>query len=167
MDKYNDTEFNLIIQPILNNKEFLKIKDIKHHTTTRLDHSLRVAYHTYKITKFLRLDYKEATTAALLHDFFIDEVKDDNIVKRLRKHPGCAVKNALSHFDLSDKQVDIIKTHMFPITFTPPKYLESWIVNLVDDASAVYEEGYVISAEVKAAATFMFVLLISFLDIKL
>lgn len=149
MKIYQDNEFNKIICEVSNNKEFQKLKKVKHHGINRYEHSVRVAYYTYKITKILHLDYKESTIAALLHDFFQEEVSDKNFVVRLRKHPGIAVKNATQYFKLNEKQIDIIKTHMFPITFTPPKYMEGWIVDFVDDASAIFEQGRVIKQHVK------------------
>lgn len=167
MIKYKDSEFYWLIKPILENKEYQKTKNIRHHGITRYDHSLRVAYYTYKITKILHLDYQDTTQAALLHDFFIDEVKDKNFISRLRKHPDCAVKNALTHFELNDKQIDIIKTHMFPITFTPPKYLESWIVDAVDDVAAVYEQGTVTTRQLKTVTSFVFIMLINLLKMEL
>ena len=133
---------------------------MKHHGINRYEHSVRVAYYTYKITKILHLDYKESTIAALLHDFFQEEVSDKNFVVRLRKHPGIAVKNATQYFKLNEKQIDIIKTHMFPITFTPPKYMEGWIVDFVDDASAIFEQGRVIKQHVKIVGTFLLILLL-------
>ncbi len=166
MNKYHNREFHSLIQPVLDNEEFRKTKSIIHHGITRYDHSMRVAYFSYKITKALHLDYKEAAVAAMLHDFFLDEVKEKNTIERLRLHPLHAVNNAKKYFDLSDKQKDIITTHMFPITFTPPKYLESWIVNLVDDVSAIYEKGYSVKSELQAAATFMFILLINIIKFR-
>lgn len=167
MSRYNDLEFNCLIKSIINNQEYQKTKSICHHGITRYNHSMRVAYYTYKITKLLHLDYEDSTKAALLHDFFTDEVSNKNIVARLRQHPDCAVKNATKYFDLNEKQIDIIKTHMFPVTFTPPKYLESWIVDIVDDVAAIYEEGYNISTKFNTATTFLFILVINILKIKL
>ena len=63
-------EFELITQDIAMNTEFMKLNDFRHHGISRLDHSYRVAYYSYKIMKFLRLNYVEGTRAALLHDFF-------------------------------------------------------------------------------------------------
>ena len=166
MNQYQDTEFFLLIQPIMENKEFQRTRNIDHHGITRMDHSLRVAYFSYKITKALKLDYEEVTPAALLHDFFLDEVEEENSISRLRKHPACAVVNATKYFSLSDKQIDIIKTHMFPITFTPPKYLEGWIVDLVDDFAAIYEKTYTVKRQINAATTFMIILLINILKIR-
>ena len=167
MQGYEDSEFNWLIKPIIDNKEYQKTKNISHHGITRYDHSMRVAYYSYKVTKMFHLDYQDTTTAALLHDFFIDEVKDKNIVARLREHPDCAVKNATKYFNLNSKQVDIIKTHMFPVTFTPPKYLESWIVDIVDDVAAIYEKGYTVSNELKTAMMFLFIFFINLLNVKL
>ena len=160
MNKYKDSEFHRIVKPLLDNCPFEATKEEKHHGITRYDHSMRVAYFSYKVTKILHLDYKETTEAALLHDFFTDEVKEKNGLARLRQHPTCAVENAKKYFELSDKQEDIIKTHMFPVTFTPPKYLESWIVDIVDDVVSIYERAFWLKKEIKAVATFLLVLLI-------
>lgn len=168
INKYSDKEFSSIIKDILNIKEFQKTVYIKHHGITRYEHSLRVAYISYRITKFLKLNYKETTEAALLHDFFIDELEDKNTASKLIKHPNIAVKNASKYIDLTDRQKDIIKTHMFPITFIPPKYLESWIVDIADDLSAIYEKIYSIRIqllnamkEVSLVGTFFFILLLN------
>ncbi len=160
MYKYKDREFNSLIQPIVEIEEFQKTKNIRHHGLTRYDHSRRVAYFSYLVTKFLRLDYKETTKAAMLHDFFTTEVENENAIFKLRRHPNHAVENSQKYFSLSDKQVDIIKTHMFPVTFTPPKYLESWIVDIVDDIVAIYEKTFCIKRSIKATASFILFLLI-------
>ena len=165
-NKLIDKEFSSLIDDAMNIEEFQKTKNISHHGITRYEHSIRVAYFSYKITKFLRLNYKETTEAALLHDFFIDEVVDENKVNKLRRHPKYAVENASNYIDLTDRQIDIIKTHMFPITLTPPKYLESWIVDLVDDGAAIYEKAYSVRKEISTVATFFFILLINIIKVK-
>ena len=161
MNNYSDEEFLYIISDILNNDEFMKLDTIKHHGITRLDHSLRVAYYSYRISKLLRLDYIQVTEAALLHDFFTDEVKDKNMIIRLIKHPTIALNNSLKYYRLSPMQEDIIKTHMFPVTFIPPKYLESWIVDIVDDISAIYERVVCTKKSISAATSFLFVLILN------
>ena len=134
--KSNYYEFVDITQDILDNKEFNKLKEITHHGMNRYDHSFRVALVSYSITKSLRLDYTKTARAALLHDFFLEEnvgEKTSTRIKTLFKHPTYAVENSSKYFNLSDLEKDIITTHMFPISFKIPKYLESWIVDLVDD----------------------------------
>lgn len=163
MNRYNNSEFHSIVKPILDNCPFSETKKMKHHGITRYEHSMRVAYFSYIITKFLKLDYKQTTEAALLHDFFTTEVKNENSINRLIHHPKHAVENAKKYFNLSEKQEDIIITHMFPITFVPPKYLESWIVDLVDDIAAVYEGTKTMKKEIQTAATFVFMFIINYI----
>ena len=155
-------EFNELIVPYLID-EFNELKNISHHGITRYDHSLRVAYYTYKVTKFLHFNYEEATIAALLHDFFTDEVNDELSIFKLRRHPKHACNNACKYFYLTDLQKDIILTHMFPVTFTPPKYLESWTVDIIDDICAIYEKSYSLRKEISAATTFLFIILMNYI----
>ena len=39
-----DKEYKSIVEDILENKNFMKINDCRHHGITRLEHSLRVSY---------------------------------------------------------------------------------------------------------------------------
>lgn len=155
------SDFYDIINDIYKHDEFMKLNDCRHHGITRYDHCLRVSYYTYLITKALHLNYKEATRAALLHDFFTDEVLTFNVVHKITKHPDIAVKNASKHFELSELQKDIIRTHMWPCTFMPPKYLESWIVDMIDDISAIFERGYVTKNSLQTVGSFVFMFIIS------
>lgn len=138
MAKYsNDQEYLFIIDGIMKNDEFSKIENIKHHNTTRLDHSMKVSYYSYKIAKTLKLDYVGVARGGLLHDFYTDEIRackkiSDKIKLFSVKHPKDAVNNASRYFNLSEKEIDIIKSHMFPVDYKIPKYAESWIVSLVD-----------------------------------
>ena len=157
-----DKEFYNIIGPYLID-EFNKLKEIEHHGINRYDHSIRVSYYTYLVSKKLHFDYEEATVAALLHDFFTDEVNKDMSIFKLRRHPKHALMNASKYFYLSDLQKDIISTHMFPITFTPPKYLESWLVDIIDDICAIYEKLYSVRKELRAASTFLFIVIMNYI----
>ncbi len=141
-------EFELITNDISKNSEFMKLNTCVHHGISRLDHSYRVAYYSYKIMKFLKLNYVDGTRAALLHDFFTDEVDNLNAINRFRKHPICALENAKKYFDLTPMQEDIIVKHMFPITIRFPKYLETVIVDIVDDVASIYERISATTCEV-------------------
>ena len=162
MDKMEQLEFESIIQPILEIDEYLKLKEMRHHGITRFDHCERVAKFTYRFTKFFHLNYNEATFAAMLHDFFTTEVKKVNVYSKMARHPKIAVDNSSKYFELSDLEKDIILTHMFPVTVKPPKYLESWIVDFIDDVVALYEWGYSFRKEAIAVTTF----LIHFIQIR-
>ena len=160
-------EFESINADILNNSEFNKLRSIAHHGITRYDHSLRVARYTYFVTRKLHLNYKEATRAALLHDFFTDEVVNESSIKKLTKHPLYAVENAKKYFDLTPMQENIIATHMFPVGLNIPKYIESWVVDILDDVAAIYERVYTFHMQLSAASTFLFLLLINYVNLKL
>lgn len=137
----DDTQYLQLVDYILKNDEFNKIKNIEHHGVTRYDHSLRVSYYSYKVSKFLKLDYNKVATGGLLHDFFLSE-DDRNKKERFLStfnHPKKAVKKASEQFNLSEKEKDIIRTHMFPINLSVPKYAESWVVSLTDKIVGTYE----------------------------
>lgn len=136
-----DQDYTRIVNHILENEEFNKIRKIEHHGVSRFDHSLKVSYYSYKIAKALRLDYKEVARAGLLHDFFLsdDERTSKDRILSTFVHPKKAVENASQVFGISLKESDIIRTHMFPVNLAVPKYAESWVVNFVDKAIGGYE----------------------------
>ena len=130
-----------IVNNILDNDEFLKIRQIEHHGISRYDHSLKVSYYSYKIAKALHLDYEQTAVGGLLHDFFLspeDRTQKDRLVS-VFTHPKQAVDMAKSQFDLTTKEIDMIRSHMFPINLSVPKYAESWIVSMVDKCVATNE----------------------------
>lgn len=137
----DDKEYYDIVSDIINNDEFDKIKKIEHHGITRYEHSLKVSYRSYKIAKALKLNAYETARAGLLHDFFIssnDQTKLNKCISTFT-HPYKVVKTVSKNFNVSDRELDIIKTHMFPVNLSIPKYAESWVVNLVDKFIGTYE----------------------------
>ncbi len=130
-------EFRAIIADILANEEFQKLRNFRHHTTSIYAHALTVSYLSYRVAKHLGLDYRAATRGALLHDFFLYDWRRDadrpyeNGMHGF-KHPMVALDNARKNFSLSTMEEDIIKKHMWPLTITPPRYRESFIVSFVD-----------------------------------
>lgn len=137
----NDKEYLEIVNDILKNREFNKLKDLPHHKTTRLEHSKRVSYLSYKICKKLNLDYISASRGGLLHDFFLNKYTTKNTNKLIRNHPKIASTNAKKHFKLNRKEINIIESHMFPLSIkTKPKYKESYVVAVSDKIVWIYEK---------------------------
>lgn len=159
----HDYAYKKIVNHILQNEEFNKIKNIEHHGITRFDHSLKVSYYSYKVAKFLKLDYVEVARGGLLHDFFLSSenrtLKDKFFSTFV--HPKKAVKKAKDNFNITEKELDMIKSHMFPINFSVPKYAESWVVNIVDKCVAIYEFGKKFSKQLSYSANFMMIFLIN------
>lgn len=158
-----DKKYLKEVDYILSNEEFLKTKDLMHHGQNRYDHSLRVSYFSYKVSKLLGLNYKSAARGGLLHDFFL-ETSDNpkGKSKLLKTHPKIALEKANSIFELSNLEKDIIETHMFPVTLKVPKYAESWIVDIVDDVVSIYERCHNLSKEFVAASNLIAILLIGY-----
>ena len=141
MDSLNDLQFINIVNKYMNNEEFQKTKNIEHHGITRFEHCVKVSYYSYIVAKFLRLDYEQTAIGGLLHDFFIspDNRTNKERFESVFTHPKLALKTAVSEFDLTLKEKDMIRSHMFPINVSVPKYMESWIVSTVDKCVATSE----------------------------
>ena len=140
---YNDISYYNIVDKIINDNEFKKIDNCVHHGISRFDHSCRVSYYSYKLTKALGLNYKEVARAGLLHDFFLSEnkTKKEKFLSMF-SHSKKSLKNSEQIFYLNELEKDIIYTHMFPLNIERvPRYMESWIVSGVDKAVAAYEFG--------------------------
>lgn len=142
-----DLIFKSYLEEVMKKKKFLKMnRYIQHGNTSCLLHSIAVSYYSYRLAKFLRLNIheKELIRGALLHDYFLYDwhakykpTRDVGLHGRI--HPKIALFNARKDYDINELEADIIARHMFPLTFTPPKYKESIIVCLVDKVLSTYE----------------------------
>ncbi len=115
----------------------------QHGSTTRLMHSVAVAYYSYRLARFTRLSFhwEQLVRGALLHDYFLYDSQDGDPAHRWHwtRHPGIAADNAKKEVPLTEIEENIIRCHMFPLTAKPPKYREGIVVTLVDKACSVYE----------------------------
>ncbi len=160
-----DNEFISIVEHILNNDEFKTLKNIEHHGINRYDHSLKVGYFSYKVAKFLKLDYYKTARAGLLHDFFLSDAKrtvKDRFVSTF-VHPKHAVSKSCEHFNVCEKEINIIKGHMFPFNYHIPKYAESWVVNIVDKVVSTKELSKKFGYKVSYATNLFVLFLINYI----
>jgi len=135
-------EFDRIASEIIAKDKYKSLKNDPHHGLTRYAHSMHVAKNTYRITKFLGMDYVSATRGALLHDYFNDyEYRSTKGLKKGGMHPIIALNNARREYRLNDKEENIIASHMFPMGDVIPNCCESWIVTTVDKLVAIKECG--------------------------
>lgn len=113
----------------------------QHHHSNRLEHSINVSFASYKIAKKLKLDYRSTARGGLLHDLFYYDWRTTkfDLGTHAYIHPRIALRNAEHITQLNKVEKDIIIKHMFGATIAPPKYLESWIVSIVDDYEAEHE----------------------------
>ena len=154
---YKDMEFMQTANPILTHKEFMKTKSIVHHGNTRFNHSVKVAYLAYKISKMLGCDTKAVIRGGTLHDFFLER-DDKNIAtetKMLIKHPSIAKENAINYFGINEKEQNIIESHMFPISSVAPNSKEAWIVTMCDKIVAMTEGASTAKAQLSVWILFL------------
>lgn len=130
-------EFLKEVGDIIGHEKVQEMKKYNHHSNTSCYmHSLHVSYYNYKICKKLGWDAKAGAKAGLLHDLFLYDWHCYQPQKGERmhgfEHPNKSLKNARTYFSLTQKEGDIIAKHMFPLTITPPKYKESYVIVLTD-----------------------------------
>lgn len=154
---YNDNEFIDIIKDLLESDTVNKMKNFRqHYSTNCFDHCLLASYYCYKYCRKFNLDYISCARAAMLHDLFLyDWRKKQDGRKGFHAftHPKTAYKNASKLIDLNDKEADIILKHMWPVTFSLPRYKESYILTIVDKYCALkesYQEIYTRFCQKKA-----------------
>jgi len=106
----------------------------QHVGTSRLQHSVNVAYYSFLICRKLGLNYRSAARAGILHDFFLYDWREvhNSAKKHISAHPRAALKNARKVTALNKIEEDAIVRHMWPMTIIPPRYLESHIVSFAD-----------------------------------
>lgn len=145
LEHLNDLEYIDCVSDILDNPEFLKTKNYKHHESTIFDHVIKVSFLAYKISRSRGWDYRSVARGALLHDFFLYDWRDGNDPGRPTKnwhgfrHPKIALNNAQAQFDLNSLERDIILKHMWPLTPFFPRYKESFLIVFLDKYVATYE----------------------------
>ena len=125
--------------------EYKMIKNLdrftQHAGTSRLQHSINVAYYSFLVCRKLGLDYKSAARAGLLHDLFLYDWREVSKSAKIHihAHPKAALENARKVTTLNDKEADAIVNHMWPLTPTFPRFRESYIVSFMDTFCAMAE----------------------------
>ena len=133
-------EYHELVKNILCNREFLKLSLYTHHQwTTRLMHSINVSYLSWFIARKLGCDEKAAARAGLLHDFCPYDFRAETPTGEHQAfyHPKAAADNSAAHFDVTDRELDAILSHMFPLG-PLPRNKEAWIISFADKACAVF-----------------------------
>ncbi len=131
---------------ILSSGNFQRTKEyIQHGSMTVNDHVLSVARCSLAISAGLHISCsrRELIRGALLHDYFLYDwhVPDKENPHTLHGfyHPGTALRNALREYKLTEREKDIIKKHMWPLTVVPPRCREAWIVTTADKWCSLME----------------------------
>jgi uncharacterized protein len=136
-------------------------RHMQHGDVSVMKHSIRVAGTALGLSKKLgiKVSEKDLVRGALLHDYFGYDWHGKKVglyeILHFYKmhgftHPTTALENAERDFDLTDRQRDIIKKHMWPLTIKTPACREAWIVTLADKYCSTMETLKIASHASKA-----------------
>jgi uncharacterized protein len=140
-----DAYFYEVADPILNNEEYQTLKTfVAHADFSVYSHSIAVAMLSYQYGKnhHLDLDYRSLIRGALLHDYYLYDWHKSHKGHRLHgfRHPAWSLHNAALKYNLNKIECNIIRSHMWPLTFFHfPHSKEAWIVSKMDHKEAWYE----------------------------
>ena len=118
---------------------------IQHGNMSVREHSINVAKASLYIRDKLKIrcNTRDLVRGALLHDYFLYDwhKADKENPHRLHgfHHPARALKNAEAEYELTDRQREIIKKHMWPLTVKPPVCREAWVVTAADKYCSLLE----------------------------
>ena len=142
----NNAQFQSAVSSVLENENVQRTKTFTQHGNVSVfGHSMSVAAYSKALADKLGISYDSDSLVrgAMLHDFFLyDWHETSDIGDGLHgfAHPYTASKNAIREFRLSPRELDIIRKHMWPLTFTKiPQYRESWLVCAVDKYCSLLE----------------------------
>ncbi len=128
-----------------NDPEIQKLRQFRQHgSSNTYDHCRSVARSADRLGRWLgwEVDGEELARGAMLHDYYLYDTRDMTISDYQHgvKHPETALKNAGKLYELSEKETNIIRSHMWPLTlFHVPKSREAVLVCAADKAVATRE----------------------------
>lgn len=141
MNKYL-CEFLETTEELLGSDDVRMMGSWKHHGhITTLDHSLFVAYLSFRAARLFRLDAVAAARGGLLHDLYLYDPRDKSAHpgNQCFDHPRAAARNAAELTELSRKEHNIILSHMWPLGGAMPRSVEALLVDFVDTLCAGME----------------------------
>lgn len=169
-------DWYFLVEEILIHDEFQKRKLFNHHRDMSVwDHSILVSFKSYIASKYFGADPRICAIAGLLHDFYpyawlynekLASINDGEYLKELnfkkslfKKHGFVHAKEAALNYikffpHLVNKKItNSIKRHMFPLNILPPRYIEGFVITLVDKLNSCHElpsiksfSGYMINS---------------------
>ena len=131
-------ELNAFLKKYREHPKVMEMKNyIQHGAITTYEHCECVTELCFLINRRWRLgaDERKLIRTAFLHDFYLYDWHDPDPAHRLHGyfHPEKSSRNAKKYFDLSEDDLKVIRSHMWPLTLrSVPTSREAWILCLVD-----------------------------------
>ena len=119
------------------------MRALPHHPgASCYEHSVFVAYVSFRLARRWGLDVRSAARGGLLHDLYLYDCRDRTAHpgNQCMDHPEFALRNARALCGrLNAKEENIIISHMWPLARRMPRYREALVVNLADKLCATAE----------------------------
>ncbi len=137
--------FEAELNKLLNDPRIQKLGSIpQHEGNSTLQHSVAVARTSFALAQKLgiKVDEKELARGALLHDYYLYDTNtmEYSDYKHGITHPQTALDIASKEFELTLKEKNIIRSHMWPLTLLhPPRSNEALLVSIADKYCAARE----------------------------
>ena len=117
---------------------------IQHGNVTTYEHCMRVAAISFWLNRRLNLGCDEASLVrgAFLHDFYLYDWHLPHPEMGLHgfTHPATALANAEARYTLNDRERNVIRSHLWPLTLLPPpRCREAAVVCVADKLSSTTE----------------------------
>ncbi len=132
-----------IYKKLTRDPRLLRMKNFKQHgSISTYDHVCRVANVSEDINRkfHLNANEEELVRGALLHDYFLYDWHHHDGHFHGYTHPETACQNAERDFNLTEREKNIIRSHMWPLTLTKvPRCKEAWIVCIADKICSTQE----------------------------
>ncbi len=139
----SEKKFNRLLEAISQDPKSLQMKQfVQHGKITTYDHCLAVARTSHRLCRILRIKTREAelVKGAFLHDYYLYDWHHHDEPWHGFTHPASATDNADRDFSLSDRERNIIESHMWPlIPHKLPRSREAVLVCIADKICSVRE----------------------------
>lgn len=143
LDDTNWNSFCSCVEDLLGTEEVRSMRTIPHHPCCNCyEHSVFVAYVAFRLARRFGLDYCMAARCGLLHDLYLYNAREkgSHPGNQCFYHPVAAARNAgILCGGLSEKEENIILSHMWPLSRYLPRSREAAVVSLADKMCATVE----------------------------
>ena len=145
-DHLRNSDADRVLAELCSNPKVQEMKQyIQHGKVCTYDHCKAVARMCSKINRNFRLnaDEKILLRSAMLHDFYLYDWHDDDGGSHDWHgfiHAERAADNARRYLNVSDEEMKVIRSHMWPLNMTKvPSSREAWILWMADKAVSLHE----------------------------
>lgn len=142
-DSAEEKRIRELMEQMASDPRVLQMKKfIQHGNVTSYDHVFRVARESLKVARrlHLKVDEESLIRSAILHDYYLYDWHGHGDHLHGYHHPYIAAENAARDFDLTQKELKSIETHMWPLNIKdPPTSNEALAICIADKICSIHE----------------------------